>query len=99
MKNKFTNWYLSDEVRKKAELSASETEGMADRALRCPNCGHVTGILYEDLRIGHFATKCMRCHFVFTVNFEYFKRPGLNPFNSGIPLRFCPIDYEDHPAW
>ncbi len=85
MNNKHTDWYLSDENRIKAELSASETEGMVDRALRCPNCGHVAAILYEDLKTGHLATKCVKCRTVFTVNFEYFRRPKFGcymfPFN------------------
>lgn len=85
MKNEHTNWYLSDENRYKAELSASEAEGLADRALRCPNCGHVAMILYEDLKSGHCSIKCSKCCHIFTVNFEYFRRPKngcyLFPFN------------------
>ena len=80
-----TNWYLSDENQQKAELSAIEANGMADRALRCPNCGHVAMILYEDLKFGHASLKCVKCCRIFTVNFEYYRRPRngcyLFPFN------------------
>ena len=73
MSNKYTNWYLSDENRMKAQLSATETEDMVDRALKCPHCGHVAGIIYEDCK-GHYKTKCIKCRQIFTVNFDYFRR-------------------------
>jgi len=85
MSKKHTNWYLSEENRQKAELSALEAKGLADRALRCPDCGHVVMIMYEDLKLGHGSLKCPKCCRIFTVNFGYFRRPKngcyLLPFN------------------
>ena len=58
MNNKYTNWYISDEVRYKAELSEAEAKDLADRAIRCPKCDHLVGIACDDLKSGHYKTKC-----------------------------------------
>lgn len=88
MKSKYTNFYVSDEYKMKAALSESEAADLAERTLRCPNCGHVAAVLYEDLRTGHMSVKCSKCYNIFAVNFEYFRRPKNIFFNPGIPLRF-----------
>ncbi len=83
MSNPYTDWYLSEEKRILAEQAASEVDGMVERALRCPHCAHMAGVVYEDAK-GHFTTKCMKCKQVFTVNFEHFRRPrfGTHPWIS-----------------
>ena len=85
MNNKYTNWYISEEVRYKAELSEAEAKDLADRAIRCPKCDHLVGIACEDLKSGHYKTKCNKCAHVFTINFGYFRRPKYGcymfPFN------------------
>ena len=85
MINKFTDWYISDEVRYKAALSEAEAKELADRAIRCSNCGHLVGTASEDLKSGHYKTKCTKCGHVFTINFGYFRRPRFGyyvfPFN------------------
>ena len=93
MSNPYADYYLSEEKRILAEKAAIEVEGMVERALRCPRCAHMAGVVYEDAK-GHFTTKCMKCKQVFTVNFECFRRPryGTQPW---IPLDIL-LAYNDN---
>ena len=79
MNNPYTDWYLSEEKQLLAEQAAREVDGMVERALRCPHCAHMAGVVYEDAK-GHFTTKCMKCKQVFTVNFECFRRPRFGSY-------------------
>ena len=55
MSNPYADYYLSEEKRILAEKAAIEVDGMVERALRCPHCAHMAGVVYEDAK-GHFTT-------------------------------------------
>jgi len=48
MSNPYADYYLSEEKRILAEKAAIEVDGMVERALRCPHCAHMAGVVYED---------------------------------------------------
>ena len=60
-------------VRYRAELSRQEAESLAERELKCPECGYLIAYAFSDAA-GHFRIKCKKCKTVSVLNFAYFCR-------------------------
>lgn len=65
--------HTAADLRRKAALSELETAHLAERVLRCPNCGFRIGMAFSD-SAGHIRSKCQRCKTVSVLNLAYFRR-------------------------
>lgn len=64
---------LTLEVLGKLNLSASETEGMSLRDVKCPHCGFVITKVFSDM-CGHYLARCRKCKREQPINLAYFRR-------------------------
>ena len=71
--NPFDDKYISEEIRKRAELSRKQVTDMVDRVIRCPHCGFTVAYVYDDLHSGHMCLKCARCKNISAFNLGHFK--------------------------
>ena len=70
--------YVNAHTRQRAICSAQEAKCLQDRALHCPECGYVVGVVYSD-STGHIRVKCQKCKAVSILNLAYFRRQRQNP--------------------
>lgn len=68
-----TVYRVSEEARRKAELSRREAEGLVERELKCPECGYKAGTVFSDCT-GHLTIRCRKCKTVSVLNLAYFRR-------------------------
>ncbi len=64
---------VSEETRRKAELSRKEAENLIERELKCPECGYKAGTVFSDCT-GHLTIRCRKCKTVSVLNLAYFRR-------------------------
>ena len=64
---------LSEDVKRKLELSREETENLKEREIRCPNCGFLITKVFSDIN-GHLQIKCEKCKSVNILNLAYFRK-------------------------
>ena len=64
--------YITPEQQYKLDLSKQETEDLAIRDLRCPNCHFLINRVYGDI-CGHLEFKCPKCKEKYIINFSYFR--------------------------
>ena len=79
----------SPERQRRLDLSASESENLSLREIRCPRCNYLIIKVYSD-SIGHIRPKCPKCKAEDTLNLAYFRRQkGITTYNraSGDDLR------------
>lgn len=69
----FDDKYISEEIRKNAELSQKEVEDMFKRTIHCPHCNFAMLYVYDDLHLGHVSAKCPKCKNISDLNLGYFK--------------------------
>ena len=69
----FDDKYVSEQIRKNAEVSRAEVTDMVDRAVRCPHCNFVMLYVYDDLHSGHLNMKCPKCKNISDLNLGLFK--------------------------
>lgn len=63
----------SPEWQRRLDLSASESENLSLREIRCPRCNYLIIKVYSD-SIGHIRPKCPKCKAEDTLNLAYFRR-------------------------
>lgn len=63
----------SPERQGRLDLSASESENLSLREVRCPRCNYLIIKVYSD-SIGHIRPKCPKCKAEDTLNLAYFRR-------------------------
>lgn len=63
---------ISEEDKRKLELSENEITELNERTILCPKCGFKLGEVFSDAS-GHIKIKCQKCKFVGTLNLSYFK--------------------------
>lgn len=68
-----TVYRVSEETRRKAELSRKEAESLVERDLKCPECGYKAGTVFSDCT-GHLTIRCRKCNTVSVLNLAYFRR-------------------------
>lgn len=61
------------ERQRRLDLSASESENLSLREIRCPRCNYLIIKVYSD-SIGHIRPKCPKCKAEDTLNLAYFRR-------------------------
>ena len=68
-----TVYRVSEETRRKAELSRKEAESLVERDLKCPECGYKAGTVFSDCT-GHLTIRCRKCKTVSVLNLAYLRR-------------------------
>ena len=68
-----TVYRVSEEARRKAELSRREAESLVERELKCPECGYKAGTVFSDCT-GHLTIRCRKCKTISVLNLAYFRR-------------------------
>ena len=68
----FDDKYISEEIRRRAELSRKEVTEMVDRAIKCPHCNFTMLYVYDDLHSGHINMKCPKCKNISHLNLGLF---------------------------
>ena len=66
-------YQISEETRRKAELSRREAESLVERELKCAECGYKAGTVFSDCT-GHLTIRCRKCKTVSVLNLAYFRR-------------------------
>ena len=69
----FDDKFVSEEIKRRAELSKAQVEDMVDRAIRCPHCNFIMAFACDDLHNGHIRLKCSKCKNISALNLSLFK--------------------------
>ena len=69
----FDDKYISDEIKRRAELSLRQVTELVDRAIRCPHCNFIMAYACDDLHSGHIRLKCTKCKNISAFNLGLFK--------------------------
>ena len=64
---------MTEELRRKVELSYEESVSLDERELHCPHCGRYLMTLFSDVS-GHLKSKCPACKSLTTFNLGCFRR-------------------------
>lgn len=71
--NSFDDKFVSEEIKRRYDISKAQVTDMVDRAIRCPHCGFIMAYAYNDLHSGHISMKCPKCKNISPFNLGLFK--------------------------
>ncbi len=67
---------IPPEIKRKLQISKSETDTLALREIRCPYCGYLVERVFSDAS-GHKMIYCKKCKEEYPINLGYFRRMKL----------------------